>query len=106
MEIFGVLALILVLASSQLPRKLNRLNKRVLKLEKIKTEVSMMSEVLKGLIGERCYFIMDGGLTKIVGTVLIVDEDWMKLNIVGKNNTESIVVKRIEDIKQISVLSK
>lgn len=107
MEYLGVFAFILVLAYYELPSKVHKLSKRVLNLEKgkVQKEVGGMSEIIKGLVGERCSLKSSSGVMNYVGTVLAVDDEWIKLSIVDKKN-ESIVVKRIEDIKEISVIGK
>jgi hypothetical protein len=107
MEYLGVLAFILVIVNIGLPNKMNKLCSRMLRLEKTKrkTEGRTMSEILKGLVGERCSLKESDGLVNYVGTVLAVDDEWIKLSIVDKNNG-SVVIKRIEDINQISIISK
>lgn len=106
MEILGMLAFVLVLGSLGLPGKLKKLNNRLLKLEKstIKREGIDMSEILKGLVGEHCSVKETNGTIK-VGTVLAVDDEWIKLSIVQKN-TESIVIKRIDQIEEVTIVSK
>jgi hypothetical protein len=106
MEIFGLIAFVLVLSSLGLHSKLKKLNNRLLKLEKanIKREGIKMSEILKSLVGEHCSLKESSGLN-YVGTVLEVDDEWIKLSTVNKD-TESIVVKRIEHILQVSLISK
>lgn len=108
MEYFGVIAFLLVLSHSVLPDKLKKLKKRVQKLERIngKKGVNRMSEVIKGLVGERCKIKEVSGVVSYEGTVLAVDEEWIKLNIVDKKGNESVVVKRIENIQEISIVSK
>jgi len=106
MEFFGLIAFVLVLGSLGLHGKLKKLSSRLLKLEKvnIKSEGIKMSEILKGLVGEHCSLMESSG-TSNVGTVLAVDDEWIKINVV-KKNIESVVVKRIENIVQVSIISK
>lgn len=108
MEYFGIIAFILVLSHAGLPDKLKKLKKRVHKLERIngKKGVNRMSEIIKGLVGERCKLKDLNGVTSYECTVLAADEEWIKLNIVDKKGNESIVVKRIEDIKEVSIVNK
>jgi hypothetical protein len=106
MTFLGLIVFVLVLSSLQLHSKFKKVSSRLLKLEKIniKREGIKMSEILKGLIGERSSLKESSG-TINEGTVLAVDDEWIKLSIVNKN-TESIVVKRIDHIDQVSIISK
>lgn len=106
MKLLGLIVFILVVISLGLYSKLDKLSRRLLKLEKsnIKREGIQMSEILKGLVGERCLLKESSGLVN-EGTVLAVDDEWIKLRIVNKN-TESVVVKRIDNILQVSIIGK
>lgn len=108
MEYFGIIAFILVLSHAGLPDSLKKLKKRVHKLERIngKKGVNRMSEIIKGLVGERCKLTEISGVPSYEGTVLAADEEWIKLNIVDKKGNQLVVVKRIEDIKEISIVNK
>lgn len=108
MEYFGVIAFILVLSHSVLPGNLEKLKKRVQKLEIInrKIGVNKMSEIIKDLVGKRCKIKEVSGVVSYEGTVLAVDEEWIKLNIVDKKENELVVVKRIEYIQEISIVNK
>ena len=106
MEIFGLIAFVLVLGVLGLHGKFKKLSSRLLKLEKsiIKREGIKMSEILKGLVGEHCSLKENSGTTN-VGTVLAVDDEWIKLSTVQKN-IESIIIKRIEHIDEVTIISK
>ena len=106
MEIFGLIAFVLVLSSLGLHSKLKKLSSRIMKLEKvnIKREGIKMSEILKGLVGEQCTVKESSGYSN-VGTVLAVDDEWIKINVV-KKNIESVVVKRIENIVEVTIINK
>jgi dUTPase len=106
MTFLGLIVFVLVLSSLQFHSKFKKLNSRLLKLEKIniKKEGIKMSEILKGLVGERCSLRESSGVV-FEGTVLAVDDEWIKLSIVNKN-AESIVIKRIDHIYQVSVIGK
>jgi len=105
MEYLGVFAFIMVLSYMGLPDKVKKLNKRVKILERknIKKEVNRMSEIISSLVGERCKLKDLSGIASYEGTILAVDEEWVKINVV-KNKNESIVVMRIEDIKEIKMI--
>lgn len=106
MEIFGLIAFVLVLSSLGLHGKFKKLSSRLLKLEKsiIKREGIIMSEILKGLVGEQCLLKELSGHSN-VGTVLAVDDESIKLSIVYKN-IESTSVKRIENIVEVTIINK
>ena len=106
MKLLGLIVFILVVSSLGLYSKLDKLSSRLLKLEKsnIKREGIQMSEILKGLVGERCSLKESNGIVN-EGTVLAVDDEWIKVRIVNKN-TESVVVKRIDTILQVSIIGK
>lgn len=103
MEYFGLLALMLLMSYSNLPKKLDALRDRIQKLEKGKGEPQKMSDIIKSLVGQQCVLKDYSGITGYTGTVLEVDEEWIKLAVVEKNQ-KSIAIKRIENIKEISVV--
>lgn len=106
MKLLGLTVFILVVISLGLYSKLDKVSSRILKLEKsnLKREGIQMSEILKGLVGERCVLKESNGLVS-KGTVLAVDDEWIKLRLV-KKDTESVVVKRIDTIVQVSIMEE
>ena len=108
MEYVGIIAFVLVLSHVGLPDKLKKLKKRIHKLEKVngKKGVNRMSEIIKGLVGERCKLTEISGVHSYEGTILAADEEWIKLDIIDKKGNQLAIVKRIEDIKEISIVNK
>ena len=85
MEWIGWISLIIILCWSSYPGKVNKLEKRVKKLERSLREENNMSEIIKALVDKKCKVRSEGGLgflgsTETICTVLAVDDEWIKIS--------------------------
>ena len=81
----------------------NKINK--IEQSRLRKGELIMSEIIKDLVGEQCV-IQGNYFVDFTGTVLDVDEEWIKVLCVDKKKTETIIIKRIEDIKGIKIDKK
>lgn len=85
MEWIGWISLIIILCWSSYPGKVNKLEKRVKKLERSLRGENNMSEIIKALVDKKCKVISEGGLgflgsAETICTVLAVDDEWIKIS--------------------------
>jgi len=106
MEIFGLVALALVLCYSGYPARIKKLETE---LKKIKTSVkgeNAMSRLIESLRGQECIIecneaLLITGKTSITCQVLDVDDEWVKISFTDKHNKTKIM--RIENISNIEL---
>ena len=109
MELFGVVAFILILCYSSYIRKVNRLEAAVKKLERKQRGESDMSKLINELVNKECKIKSDDALQLVGGTelqclVLDTDDEWIKIRFTDKKNNQITKLLRIEKIDGVEVL--
>ncbi len=84
----------------------SEIKNRLAKLERKRKDKGgiNMSKIIENLIGMKCKITEGTGVMNYECFVLEVDEEWVKLKVVNKKNEESIVIKRIDVIRDITIL--
>lgn len=100
MEYIGILAFILAISNMGLSDKVKKLKAEVNKIKSSMKGEKKMSEILKGLEGKRCTLAISFSGT-IDCEVISVDDEWMKVNQILKNDQRKIRIIRIENIQDI-----
>ena len=100
MEYIGILAFILAVSNMGLSDKVKKLKVDVKKINSSMRGEKKMSEILKGLEGKRCTIAisLQG---PIDCEIISVDDEWMKVNQILKNDQRKIRIIRIENIHDI-----
>lgn len=102
MDFIGIFAFILAISNIGLSDKVKKLNADVKKIKNSIKGDNKMSEVLKGLKGKRCTLTVSAsGLGPIDCEVINVDEEWMSVSQILKNNERKIRIIKIENINNI-----
>lgn len=94
MEYAGFFALALVLCYSAYPGRVRKLEKKLKLLNsKLKGE-NKMSKLLEELIGKKCKIRLENNWeNEVTGTVAGVDDEWIKVEVSSKKNSESVTEK-------------
>ncbi|MEK6266039.1 MAG: hypothetical protein N2B06_14910 [Clostridium sp.] len=100
MEYIGILAFILAISNMGVSDKVKKLKAEVNKINSSMKGEKKMSEILKGLEGKRCTLAISFSGT-IDCEVISVDDEWMKVNQILKNDQRKIRIIRIENIQDI-----
>lgn len=105
MSIMGFIAFFMAAGLMSLPGKVNALNKRINKLSKLVEGDKSMSKLLEKLVGKKCKINVSGGgiAGGIVGVVVEVDDDWVKLELDSKKGKKQQLYP-IDNIDSIEVL--
>lgn len=109
MEWISWLCLIIILCYSAYPGKVNKLERKVRKLEQKKEGGSVMSKMLQELVGKQCKITIDednifSELNDLPVQVLEVDEEWIKVSYTDKKKSEKTKIFRVEDVRNIEVM--
>jgi hypothetical protein len=102
MEYIGMSAFILAVYNMGLSDKVKKLKAEIRKINSLIKGDGEMSKILKELEGKRCTLgVMSQG--RVDCEVLSVDDEWMKVNQISKNDQRKIRIIRIENIKEVSI---
>lgn len=105
MEFLGVAAFILAMGNIGLKDKVDKLAKDVKKLKRGNKGDNKMSEILKSLEGKRCIITYSGSISgPRECDVLNVDDEWIKVNYIGKKGAIETKIIRIEKINEVSLV--
>lgn len=115
MEYLGVFAFIMVISYMGLPGKVNHLETKVKRLNKVllinnKGE-SIMSKLINDLVGKKCVIKSDIGLEMfsndmIECKVLEADEDWIKIEYNEKKGNLVTMLMRVDNIDNVEILDE
>ena len=107
MEVFGLIALLILFCYSSYPNKVRKLDRDIKRIKKSTMEESEMSKIIVDLIGKTCKITTTLGIQIVENTVILeADEDWVKIEKTNKKNVKSIKIIRIEDISKIDLVEQ
>lgn len=107
MEVFGLIALLILFYYSSYPNKVRKLDRDIKRIKKSTMEESEMSKIIVDLIGKTCKITTTLGIQIVENTVILeADEDWVKIEKTNKKNVKSIKIIRIEDISKIDLVEQ
>ena len=107
MEWIGFIALVLILCYSSYPGKVKKLERKVKLLERKLRGENEMSNLIKALVNKECVIMLEEEFSQIIkGTVLDVDDEWVKIIIKDKKGNIKTKLIRIDGIKNIEILSE
>lgn len=110
----GLMALAIVLCYTPYISKVNKLERKMAKLQagirKSKGE-SEMSKLIEDLVGKKCRLKVDSswdlvGKGVLPCDIIAVDEDWVKLTYTDRKQVEHTILIRIDDINGAEIEEK
>ena len=105
MEVFGLIALLILFYYSSYPNKVRKLDRDIKRIKKSTMEESEMSKIIVDLIGKTCNITTTSGILIVENTVILdADNDWVKIEKTNKKNVKSIKIIRIDDISKIDLV--
>lgn len=110
MEVFGLVAFVLVMSQIGYSSKIKKLENELKNLKrKIKGE-DALSKLLKDLIGTKCIINCEGtvvltGKNEMECEVLDVDDEWVKITYKDKKGVTKTSIIRIESIDNIELIN-
>ena len=107
MEWIGFIALVLILCYSSYPGKVKKLERKVKLLERKLRGENEMSNLIKALVNKECVIMLEEEFSQIIkGTVLDVDDEWVKIIIKDKKGNIKTKLIRIDGIKNVEILAE
>lgn len=109
MEFFGFIAFMLLIAYSDYPARVKKIELRIKKLERRLKGEKSMSKILSELINKKCELVSDDGLSlvakrEIECIILDVDDDWIKFTFTDKKGVSKTQIIRVERIEKVNFI--
>ena len=113
MEYLGVIAFCLVICHMGLPRRVDHLESKIKRLNKLVSNNqkgdNVMSKLINDLVGKNCIVKSDAGLELISNNeieckILEADEEWLKIEYNEKKGDTVTMLLRIDDIERVEIL--
>ena len=105
MEAFGLFSFIIVMCYMSYPKKVDKLERKIKRLEQGKDGANTMSKLISDLIGTECIVTLDVPLqTSTPVRIIDADDDWVKITYSTKKNEKKTQIIRIEDITKIEIV--
>ena len=103
----GLVAFVWVLFYMGYPDRVKKLEKKVKRLEKKLKGDTIMSQLIKDLIGKKCKITKDVPVQQVVVSVILdVDDEWVKVMSTDKKNVSTTELIRIETIQNIVLVDE
>lgn len=111
MEWMGLLSFVFLIFYMGYPKKVERLERKVRKIEAQTRGENKMSRMIKDMIGKKCRIKpadmeMFSSATEMVCEIVDVDEEWVKVVYDVKKRGMVTKLVRIDDIKSIEELTE
>lgn len=112
MEWIGWISLIIILCYSSYPGKVNKLEKKLKRLERGLKEEREMSKIINSLLNKKCKLRSEDGFAGVLGntevecTVLECDDEWIKISYTDKKEKKFIKILRIDDISSVELIEE
>lgn len=109
MEWIGLICLAIVLCYSAYPGKVNKLERKVKKLEKKREGGISMSKIISELVGKECKITTEAALAlsgsvEVLAKILDVDDEWIKFTYTDKKGNVKTKILRIESIDSVELI--
>ena len=106
MEVFGLIAFVLVLSYSS---NINMLEKKIKLLKRNYKGVNEMSKLISDLKGQRCIIRyelnpLSGKKESIEYDIIDLDDEWVKVSFMDKKGIKKTKLIRIENITDVELL--
>lgn len=110
MEVFGLLAFILVLSYSSKINKINKLEEKIKLLKRNDKGINDMTKLISDLKGQNCIItceelnLFTGKKVRIECEICDVDNEWAMVSFVDKKGVPKTKIIRLESIYDIELL--
>ncbi|RDU22171.1 hypothetical protein [Anaerosacchariphilus polymeriproducens] len=107
MEMFGLISLAILAFYWSYPDKINKMEKRIKKMEKKKNGRNEMSKLISELKGKVCTIAIDTELSEVKCEVVDIDDEWLKCCILDKKGEkQKEMLYRIDSIQKVSMVDE
>lgn len=107
MEIFGLVSFIFLAIYLAYPAKVNKMEKRIKKLEKKNKGRNEMSKLISELKGKVCIMSVETETAEVKCEVVEIDDEWVKCRIIDKKGEKKQeMLYRIESIEKVSIIDE